>query len=387
MSRTDDAAARAPKNGDPAGIPASEARDRRQADERTLQDEDQTTADADQTVSDLDQTSSDGDQGLADRDQHQADVDQDASDRDQAASDRELAAHPDDSGSQRDHDASRDERRGSTIARTNAAFARAEIAAERLDQATNRDHDAVLRDLTARARDVAADGLDRAAADRARRNEDVVEPRYQRLYRAQKEYQHAVGETAGQARARAAADRAQAAKDRERAALDRDQAARDREDAQIALERAHLDDLTGAYQRGIGLVAIQHEIERATRGDGRLVLAFVDVDGLKAVNDRSGHAAGDRLLEAVGRALRARMRSYEPIVRYGGDEFLCALACLDVDAAKERFAEIRSDLDSGEAAATISVGLADLEPGDSVDDLIERADRELRAAREPSVRH
>jgi diguanylate cyclase (GGDEF)-like protein len=100
------------------------------------------------------------------------------------------------------------------------------------------------------------------------------------------------------------------------------------------------------------------------------------------VNDRSGHAAGDALLEAVGRALRSKMRAYEPIVRYGGDEFVCALADVDVAAAGRRFDEVRSELDSNEIGGSISIGLAGLEPGESLEDLLGRADDELAKARE-----
>ena len=87
-------------------------------------------------------------------------------------------------------------------------------------------------------------------------------------------------------------------------------------------------------------------------------------------------------LLAVAHAMRSKMRSYEPIVRYGGDEFLCALGGLDVKDAEKRFDEIRSELAAGDTSATISVGLAELEPGDELDDLIERADRALAMARD-----
>ena len=85
--------------------------------------------------------------------------------------------------------------------------------------------------------------------------------------------------------ARAAADRARAAADRERAAKDRAEASRERARLEAELRSAHLDELTGAYRREMGQLALSHEIDRARRSDGRFVVAFVDVDRLKDVND------------------------------------------------------------------------------------------------------
>ena len=63
---------------------------------------------------------------------------------------------------------------------------------------------------------------------------------------------------------------------------------------------------------------------RAKRTQRSFVLAFIDVDGLKTTNDSLGHAAGDELLRRVVDTVRDHLRSYDLIVRFGGDEFLCA---------------------------------------------------------------
>jgi diguanylate cyclase (GGDEF)-like protein len=131
--------------------------------------------------------------------------------------------------------------------------------------------------------------------------------------------------------------------------------------------------LTGAYRREMGRLALTHEIDRARRSDGRFVLAFVDVDGLKDVNDRDGHAAGDRVLQVVVDAIRTRLRSFDPIVRYGGDEFVCGLSGTDIDQASRRFDAI-GDAIRAEAGVGISVGFATLASADNADDLTERAD-------------
>nr|MDQ6915129.1 GGDEF domain-containing protein [Actinomycetota bacterium] len=176
-------------------------------------------------------------------------------------------------------------------------------------------------------------------------------------------------------------DRARAAADRDRAAADRDQAAIDREHARAALLHAHVDELTGSYRRGVGILALQREIDRARRSGGRLVLAFVDVDGLKELNDREGHAAGDALLIDVVETIRSHLRSYDPVVRFGGDEFLCALSDLDLDSARTRFAEIQAALREVREGCSVSVGLAALRSDDSLEDLTARGDAALYEAK------
>ena len=187
------------------------------------------------------------------------------------------------------------------------------------------------------------------------------------------EVQQALIEQLEELRLQAGADRARAAADRARAAADRAHAARERDLLEAQLRSAHLDELTGAYRREMGRMALSHEIDRARRSDGQFVVAFVDVDGLKMVNDREGHAAGDRVLQSVVRAIRSRLRSFDPIVRYGGDEFVCGLGGTDVEEAARRFALIGTAIEA-DARVGISVGFAALAAGDTADQLTERAD-------------
>ena len=235
--------------------------------------------------------------------------------------------------------------------------------AYRDEQAERRDENARTRDLAAQVSVAAAEAHDRTARSvRFSRGDDLIQ---------------SLLADAAATRVRAAADRARAAGDRERAALDRQHAALDRNRARDELERAHLDDLTGAYRRGMGEMALRHEIARARRSNGRLVLAYVDVDRLKATNDTHGHAAGDDLLRDVVAVLRSKLRPYDPIVRVGGDEFVCAMADIGLGAARLRFDEVQRALEGG----SVTVGLTALRPGDSVADLTARGDAELRRTR------
>src|SRR5437588_7652817 len=222
------------------------------------------------------------------------------------------------------------------------------------------------RDQAAEGRDRAAQGRDRAAQgrDRAADGRDRVERRFSISER----------ELAARGRGLAARDRAEASRDRERAAHDRKEAAGDR-------LRAGVDGLTGALRRDRGVADLEHELNRARRSDGQLVLAFVDVDGLKPTNAVHAHAAGDQLLRDVAMALRAGLRSYDLVVRYGGDEFLCALPGADMEDAQRRFDEVARHLAERSPRASVSIGLAAFEHRDTLDELTARADAALYAGR------
>src|SRR5436190_17674822 len=223
------------------------------------------------------------------------------------------------------------------------------MADQRLTTHDEHDRASDRRDRTADARDRAADERDRAADARDRADGRSSLPDLER--------------GAGD-REHAACDRRLAAHDRRLAAHDRRLAARDR-------EQAGLDGLTGALRRERGVMDLQREIDRARRSDGRLVLAFVDVDGLKTVNDDHGHAAGDQLLRDVALALRTGLRSYDLVMRYGGDEFLCALPGTGIEGARRRFDEVARKLTERSPGASVSTGLATLEDTDALDELTE----------------
>ena len=111
------------------------------------------------------------------------------------------------------------------------------------------------------------------------------------------------------------------------------------------------------------------------------MLVFVDVDGLKATNDSLGHAAGDQLLCQVVDAIRARLRLYDLIVRFGGDEFVCGLLDLKMEDAAKRFLLVNADLTHNQQAS-VTVGLAELRRDDNLEDLIRRADEAMYVDRQ-----
>ena len=179
-------------------------------------------------------------------------------------------------------------------------------------------------------------------------------------------------------------DRLLAARDRAEAALDRKQAALDRQRAAEYLRRTYRDGLTGALQREAGTDRLQREVDRTHRSGGTLTFGFLDVDRLKQVNDRGGHAAGDQVLRAVGVALAERLRTYDLIVRWGGDEFVCALPGSTPASAARRFEDVRTRLAELQPDAGFTVGIAALDRGDTLQAAIDRADRDLYAQRSSS---
>ncbi len=106
--------------------------------------------------------------------------------------------------------------------------------------------------------------------------------------------------------------------------------ARDVSQAHRAQERlrqlAHRDRLTGLLNRGATETALQQLLEDAAHGGFRVHVMFVDLDGFKAVNDRLGHAAGDRVLQESANRLRSVLRDEDLLGRFGGDEFVVVLS-------------------------------------------------------------
>ena len=151
--------------------------------------------------------------------------------------------------------------------------------------------------------------------------------------------------------------------------------------ADQVVKHATTDELTGARTRRFGLEEMSHELERAHRTGGALVLAFVDVDGLKQVNDDEGHLAGDALLKLVGETIRASVRPYDLVVRYGGDEFVCAMSNISVGEGRARFERIADALAAVNPEHSVTFGIAEADPGDGLQELLARADGDLLEAR------
>jgi diguanylate cyclase (GGDEF)-like protein/PAS domain S-box-containing protein len=152
--------------------------------------------------------------------------------------------------------------------------------------------------------------------------------------------------------------------------------------------QAFHDVLTGLANRSLFLDRLGHALARAVRGARPTAVLYLDLDDFKAVNDRLGHAEGDRLLVAVGERLRSATRAGDTVARLGGDEFAVIVEETEpseADAAARRILETLASpfiLAGREVVARASVGIAiqTADEGDA-DELLRRADIAMYAAK------
>jgi len=155
---------------------------------------------------------------------------------------------------------------------------------------------------------------------------------------------------------------------------------------------ASRDDLTGALNRRHFLQLVGEERDRAARTGHPFSIGLFDLDEFKAVNDRHGHAAGDRVLQEFCKVVQTAMRSTDRFARYGGEEFVLLMpVTTPVESAALAVERIRAAVAAHDwrAAAglppehrvTVSAGVATSRPGERIEELLARADKALYAAK------
>jgi diguanylate cyclase (GGDEF)-like protein/PAS domain S-box-containing protein len=164
----------------------------------------------------------------------------------------------------------------------------------------------------------------------------------------------------------------------------------DRKVAEARLrEMATTDSLTGILNRRRFLELAADELERARRYQRDTALIMFDVDHFKQVNDSQGHAAGDQVLRGLTATARETLRGADILGRIGGEEFAVLLPETDLPAASRAAERLRRAAESmelltdgGPFAVTVSLGVVLLNPGETLEDLLKRADQALYRAKQ-----
>lgn len=154
------------------------------------------------------------------------------------------------------------------------------------------------------------------------------------------------------------------------------------------IERATRDALTGIWNRQSILDVLKREMERAASSARPLAIALIDIDHFKRVNDTMGHLTGDAVLRSVASHVSRRIRAGDSLGRYGGEELLLVLPGaapatpnLPIEHLRRAIPRIPFDFAGSGFRMTASFGVAWFEPGDTLEQLLGRADKALYAAK------
>ncbi len=137
-------------------------------------------------------------------------------------------------------------------------------------------------------------------------------------------------------------------------------------------QSAAVDALTGLVNGRSWRETLDRELLRSERTGAALSVAFIDVDGLKQVNDEHGHAEGDRAISAVAELLRVGTRQHDVVARVGGDEFVVLLPDSTATHAEAAITRVRAG-----SPVPFSIGVAQRRDGDGAHDVIGRADQAM----------
>ncbi|MCP5409188.1 MAG: GGDEF domain-containing protein [Chromatiaceae bacterium] len=165
-----------------------------------------------------------------------------------------------------------------------------------------------------------------------------------------------------------------------------------RKELEQVREESLTDALTGLSNRKAFDVALMSVFEECKAQESVFCLLLADIDHFKRFNDTFGHMVGDKVLRFVGSTLKSCVKGKDTAARYGGEEFAVILPHTDSAGSSALAEQIRKAISSGKlknresgesyGRLTISIGISQLRPGDSPDDLIRRADEALYKAKQ-----
>ncbi|MNX91418.1 Response regulator PleD [compost metagenome] len=161
-----------------------------------------------------------------------------------------------------------------------------------------------------------------------------------------------------------------------------------REHLEEQRQKALIDPLTGLPNRAAWSERLEHEISQWQQHGNTLMLAMLDLDHFKRINDNYGHLAGDKVLKIIASVLRKRLRGTDFIARFGGEEFVLLLPSTVPAAGMKLLEHLRASIEAcpfhfkGERVTiTISMGLTAFKPGEHSDLVLKRADQALYRAK------
>ena len=174
----------------------------------------------------------------------------------------------------------------------------------------------------------------------------------------------------------------------ERVALMEQEALGFREHLEEQRQKALIDPLTGLPNRAAWSERLDHEISEWQQHGNTLMLAMLDLDHFKRINDNYGHLAGDKVLKLIASVLRKRLRGTDFIARFGGEEFVLLMPSTAPAAGMKLLEYLRASIEAcpfhfkGERVTiTISMGLTAFKPGEHSDLVLKRADQALYRAK------
>jgi len=146
-------------------------------------------------------------------------------------------------------------------------------------------------------------------------------------------------------------------------------------------ELAWFDGLTGVRNRR----ALDQRLEEAAERDNQISIIILDIDNFKKINDCNGHTFGDEVLTRIASVVNDRIRSTDTLYRYGGEEFVIVSVDTDLENAAKLAEELRTLVEShifvGNYHVTISLGVAELKIGESMQEWFSRGDKALFTAK------
>ena len=151
-------------------------------------------------------------------------------------------------------------------------------------------------------------------------------------------------------------------------------------------DAATIDEKTGLYNHRFFKSLFEIEIERAKKEPQELSLIIIDIDFFKKVNDTYGHLTGDLILKELAKHLKKKIRKYDVLARFGGEEFLILIPGYGIEQSIKIAERLRKSLTQNKILKkykiTISLGVTEYKKRDNMEKMVKRADKALYKSKE-----